>query len=1153
MLGGPLSRLLRRLRHGAAMNLAVGAGVAVATAVLTGALVVGDSLRRSLERLTEERLGAIDLALVAPGTLTEGAAHRLEGDPGFGARWPRVAPLLMVPGTASHGGGSGRAGGVTVLGVDDRFASLFPDGPGRLDPGLLHGEDGSPLRRVVLNAALARELGAETGDPVLLWFGAGGEVPRASLLGERDAEDRVAALRLTVAAVLPDRGAARFSLVPGQAAPKNVFVSLARLQRELGLEGSAVGGAGGRVNALLAAGAEVTADPAAAGATAALARTLTLDDYGLSLRGGSEGARRVESRELVLRPAHAEAALAAADALGAPAMPVLSYLANAMRIGDREIPYSAVAALPLPPPAGIGALTLAGGGPAPALAEDEVLLGAWAAEDLDAEAGDELEMEYFVVGPGDELVTASHRFRVAGVVAMEGLAVDPALTPDVPGMAGADDMAAWDPPFPVDLGRIRPRDEEYWDRWRAAPKAFVPLETGRRLWASRFGDLTSVRVVAAGALVDRAALDREVVSRLDPAALGLAFEPVKARGLEGAAGSTGFPGLFLGFSVFLIAAAALLVALLFALGLELRAREIGLLLAVGYPLRRVRRRLLAEAAAVAALGALAGLALAAGYARALLALLGRWWAPLVEGDVLGLALEPATLATGFAASVALTLVVVHLTLRRLAKVPARALLAGVAAAEESAEGDRPPGRTARWLLLAALAAAAVLAAVALLTEEGGSSPALFFGLGAALLTAGCSAFAVWTRRAGAGSGLEAAHAGGAGAVLIRLAARNSARHRGRSLLAAVLVACAAFVLVAVAANRRPGAPAAGRDSGTGGFALVAESAAPLLEDLDGPAGRDALGFGGADAEALAAARFYRFRLRPGDDASCLNLYRPGEPRLLGVPAELIERGGFSFAGAIEERADPWTLLDLDLGPGVVPAIGDAESVRWILRLGLGDELAVTDDRGEELRLRIVALLDHSIFQSELLIPEAAFRRHFPSRDGFRFFLAEAPAEALPALTEALEARLAPFGFDAVPAADRLAGYDAVRAMYLTTFQALGGLGLLLGTLGLGVVLARNVLERRGELAAMRAFGWRRSSLAWMVAAENAFLLAIGLGIGAASGLAAVAPHLAAGGTGLPWGSLGVTLTAVAVTGMLASAVAVAGALRVPLLPALRAE
>ena len=81
--------------------------------------------------------------------------------------------------------------------------------------------------------------------------------------------------------------------------------------------------------------------------------------------------------------------------------------------------------------------------------------------------------------------------------------------------------------------------------------------------------------------------------------------------------------------MFLIAAAALLVGLLFALGIELRAGELGLLLAVGYPLRTVRRRLLAEALAVALAGGLAGLALAAVYAKLLLALLGRLAGPLL--------------------------------------------------------------------------------------------------------------------------------------------------------------------------------------------------------------------------------------------------------------------------------------------------------------------------------------------------------------------------------------------------------------------------------------------------------------------------------------------------------------------------------------------
>ena len=59
-------------------------------------------------------------------------------------------------------------------------------------------------------------------------------------------------------------------------------------------------------------------------------------------------------------------------------------------------------------------------------------------------------------------------------------------------------MGDWDPPFPVDLSKIRPIDEDYWDRYRTAPKAFVALETAKKLWSSRFGQLTSVRIAAAG-------------------------------------------------------------------------------------------------------------------------------------------------------------------------------------------------------------------------------------------------------------------------------------------------------------------------------------------------------------------------------------------------------------------------------------------------------------------------------------------------------------------------------------------------------------------------------------------------------------------------------------------------------------------------------
>jgi ABC-type antimicrobial peptide transport system permease subunit len=254
---------------------------------------------------------------------------------------------------------------------------------------------------------------------------------------------------------------------------------------------------------------------------------------------------------------------------------------------------------------------------------------------------------------------------------------------------------------------------------------------------------------------------------------------------------------------------------------------------------------------------------------------------------------------------------------------------------------------------------------------------------------------------------------------------------------------------------------------------------------------------------------------------------------------------------LPEGADPWSLLETPLDGGVVPAMADVNSAMWILKLGLGEELVMQDESGRPLRLRLMGLLDHSIFRSEVLISEKNLLKHFPGRTGASYFLIETePARAME-ISLLLEDNLDSFGFDATTTREKIAGYEAVQNTYLSTFQVLGGLGLLLGTIGLGVVLVRNVIERRGELATLRAFGFRRSRLAWIVLAENAFLLVIGVLIGTLAAVAAVVPSLA--GRHPPWPSLAVTLALVLVVGMLSSLAAVVGTLRVPLLPALKAE
>ncbi len=446
--------------------------------------------------------------------------------------------------------------------------------------------------------------------------------------------------------------------------------------------------------------------------------------------------------------------------------------------------------------------------------------------------------------------------------------------------------------------------------------------------------------------------------------------------------------------------------------------------------------------------------------------------------------------------------------------------------------------------------------------EGIPPEALFFGAGACGLVAGLAGFALAMERVPRPRQSGSFRSRGWIALFL-LGVRNTGRLPKRSLLTATVLACAAFLVVTVAAQRRDvrvDEPAI--DSGDGGFALVARSAVPLTQSLSTAAGQDALALGSQTIEAVEKAKVYAFRVRPGDDASCLNLYRPQSPRILGAPPDFLARGGFAWASSLAEtaaeKANPWLLLekglpDEDGADGAIPAVGDLNTVMWILHSGLGKDVPLVDDRGRTVRLRLVGLLSHSIVQGELIISEKNFLERFPARTGRGFFLLEGPAEIMPALTTRLEKDLQDYGFDAQTTGELLAAYSQVENTYLSTFQILGGLGLLLGTLGLGVVLYRNVNERRGELALLRAVGFSRGAISWLIFSETAVLLSVGLLVGGGTALLAVIPQLSSTGSEVSFGALASTLLVILVCGLGAALVSLRAALRVPLLPALRAE
>lgn len=1093
--------VLAGLRHHARAHAGAGVGFAVATAVLVGALAVGDSVRGSLRGRALARIGEATSAVAAPerffrAALAQEIAEEL-GD-------SRVAAALLLDGHASSDRGDRRANDVSLLGIEPSFLELAPGESAATPPA---------AREVLLSDVLAERLATTPGDEVVVRVATPSDLPRDMVLAPT--EESTVGLRLRVAGIVGPDEFARFALAAGPRAPANAFVDLAWLQGELGLEG--------RANLLLL---EAPADEG----TAALAERWTLEDVPLETRPLDGGGLELRTPRVFLDPAVGRAAAQ----LGRPALGVLTYFVNALVAGERATPYSMVTAVG---PLGEGAPGIE----APWVASGELVVNEWLANDLGVAAGDPVELRYFVPGPDRSLEQATRPFPVGRVIPIEGAAADPTWAPSFPGLEGEEDCRDWEPGIPLDLSVIRDEDEAYWDEHRGTPKAFLTLDVGRELWASRFGDLTAIRAPDPDG--DWASLLRDA---LDPAQLGLVVRDLRGPALAGASTPTDFGGLFLGLSFFLIAAALLLASLLFVFGVERRAREVGALLAMGWPRRSVRRLFLAEAALVAAAGCLVGALLGLGYTQLVLRGLATLWRDAVASTPITFHAGAGTLIGGTVGAWIAALLAVRWALRGLMGREAVALLAarwGVSpeTPEVSARRARRSSFVAVGALLAALAIAVWADA-----SRGSAAAGAFFGAGAALLVAGLAGCrALLARRSRRVQTTPSVAALGRAGVK---------RRPARSLATIALLASGTFLVVSIGVHRKGALPdPTARASGTGGFALIGDSTLPVHHDLNAPEGRDAFGLTAADLEGVSVLSL---AVRDGDDASCLNIGAPQVPRLLGVdPAELARRGAFRFAEVEggEGFESPWELLLRERDDGAVPVVGDAASVRWTLKRSLGDEVELVDGLGRPLRLRIVATLAGSFAQGSLVLGEEAFRAHFPGVVGAREFWIDAPPERSGPLAEDLTRALGEAGLALEPAAVRIEAYNALHNAYLDIFQLLGALGVLLGSLGVGVVVLRNGLERRGELALLGAIGFRRRELRRLLFSEHAALVALGLGVGVGAALLALVPVLGAAEAGVAPGWLGGLVVAMALNGVLWTVAACWGAARGVGLSDLRGE
>ncbi len=1033
--------ILRGLRHYRSAYCGVLSGSALGSMVLLGALFAGDSVKSTLREITEQRTGRATVVLAGGENFFRA---RLADD------FSGTAPVLQLRSQVDTP--SGRSTGqVNLFGVTPEFWKFAP---GNTTPPALD------KRSWAINRELARTLDLSPGDTLVIRLGKPGLASRdAPLSGE---PEELITLRGTVAGIRDDDAMGRFNLEATQLPAPGIFLPIETLAAAIERPDSAN---------LLLFKESLSADEA----TARIRKSAQLADYGLFLMD-IPLSRATEIRtDRIFIPTRIEEKL---RSLLPESRPVLTYLANTIAANGKETPYSMVTGAD---PAAVSFLP-------DDLAPDQIVLNSWEADDLSARPGDAVTLRYFILGNGNQLVEESSAFRVHSIVPLEGAAADKLWMPDFPGIAEADNSADWTSGLPLDLSRIREKDETYWDDHRGTPKAFITHDAARAMWSNRWGNATSIRISSGQIPVPE--LERKILETLTPADAGLLIRDLAAESRSAASSPVDIAGLFLSMSFFLILAAVALTAMLFRFNVEQRNHESGLLAALGITAEKILRWRLLEGLVVVTTGSTLGALLAFAYTRGLLLFLETIWN---RGDdrMFRFHAAPSSIVGGIIGFMLLMMATIWLVTRRQAKRSASLRL------ETGSEEVHRSGKfRGRWIA----SVAAAIGVVALLGSKMIGAQGAFFLAGFSFLIAGLALFRV----AGASCSSPSQERLAPPLTTARLARLNIARRPARSLVVVGSLASGLFLVISVTAfQKHGGGDWQDRSSGTGGFAFWVETTTAVHRSSAKDSSADMLNLGD-QREKLGDV--LPFRLGTGDDASCFNLNSVARPRLLATAtATLGNRGSFTIQSTAEGIAPSWQSLR-EGDPEVLRAFIDETTLMWVLKKKPGDRIDYTDEQGNTFPLEIAGTLAGSVFQGSFIVDEQRFLERYPSIGGYRLFLADSPGD-LAETRGILQRALTDLGATVTTTSERLAAFNSVENTYISIFNVLGGLGVILGAAGLGIVTARNLSERRNEFTQLHRIGISRGIIRSMVVRETRQYIHWAIGIGLVSAMISILPAL----------------------------------------------
>jgi putative ABC transport system permease protein len=1017
--------------------------VALLSAVITGSLLTGWSVRASLKQTASEHLGNTGILISSGSRFFDlSLADRL-----IGSSRINCTGLLEINGFCQNLNTQKGVLNAHIYSITQDFFKFHGSDTFELNPG-----------EAAINEKLATDLDLKMGDELIIRFNEISDIPSDAPFAPSSEEGRSIALK--VGAILTAAHAGNFSLSINQIVPENVFVNLSDINinpdKQL------------KINRLLIdKKSNITEEEA----HVLLKKIMKPADLGIKILPVSKtGGSELRSARIFIENTQ----IKEIENIIPSASPVITYLGNRISHGKSSAPYSFISALPhsLYPEIVSG---------------NEIIINRWLSEDLSVRKGDTLIMSWYAPDSLNKLIEKKGSFFVSRIVGMKGIWGDSLLMPDFPGISGKESCSDWDAGVPVKLNDIRKKDEEYWNKYRGTPKAFINYDKGVELWGNNFGPATAMRFPPDISVKE---IVQKLSGNLDPSKNGFTITNLSDESLKAASESVDFSTLFLSLGFFLILASLVLLSFAVTNYLESKHSQIRIFFALGFRSRWIQKLFMTESALISVAGCFIGSFAGILVSILIIKLLNTVWQGAVQTDTLSAYFGLTPVFTGFLLT---TLIAVFFLMVKI-----RLHLKNLSRNKRIVHSSPDPGINKVFLVSSFLISVALYFLSRIIKDQ---EIFFCFGSGSVMLV---SMILLWRQYIISPAGLISKNNN----LRTNLSGLYYSYYPSHAVTPVLFIAAGIFAVFVTGANRMSfGESQIKPSGGTGGFLLWCDNTIPVKADMTGISGKAAAGL---DDDQLSQMHFVQIKRFAANDASCLNLNHVAVPSLLGVdPDEFISRGSFSFARAIVRGnvKNPWEFLNLPSSGNTIYGIADQTVLEWGLKIKPGDTLMMRAENGQKLNIIVAAGLKSSVFQGYVIIGIDNFRKYFPSISGSSIFLIDGNQDLSDLYNSTLNERFENYGIRVEKTNDRLASFYEVTNTYLSVFGIFGALGMVTGIAGLGFVLLRNYNYRRREFALLMATGFKIKRIRRLILSDQMYILLAGIISGVVPAVIANLPSL----------------------------------------------